>query len=390
MALMSDVYLDGHATTPAAPEVIAAMEPWWHDRAGNAHSPHGRGQASSAAVEIARQQVATLVGVAGSEISFTSGATEANNTALIGAFEAAVASGNPRRTIITSAIEHKSVLMAAEACGHLGASIVIAPVGRDGRVDLDELARLADGDTLLVSVMAANNEIGTVQPLDAIVGIARNAGALVHVDAAQIVGKLPFDVTNFDYASISAHKLYGPMGIGALFVSSATPLRPKPLSFGGGQEAGLRAGTVPVPLAIGFGMAASLAASRLLTDVDHGTQLAARLVQGLRDRQVRFEEVGSPIHRLPGSLSLRLVGVEAAALIERLKGEVCISDGSACNSGQILPSHTLRAIGMGDEASRQTIRLFCSRYNSPTEIDVAAEKISAAIQSELRAGPVIQ
>ncbi|WP_051407886.1 cysteine desulfurase family protein [Mesorhizobium sp. L48C026A00] len=232
------IYLDGHATTPLAPEAEQAMAPWWHRRAGNAHSPHRRGTEASVAVERARIEVASLVGAAPQELVFTSGATEANNMAILGVANAAQRAGDGRREIIVSAIEHKSVLSAAASLGEQGFKIRVCPVRRDGRLDVIAFQQLLSDQTLLVSVMAANNEVGTVQPIADLLSDVRAVGAMIHVDVAQLVGKLPTCVADYDFASISSHKLYGPMGIGALFVSAAAQYRPRPLFHGGAQEGG--------------------------------------------------------------------------------------------------------------------------------------------------------
>ena len=372
------IYLDGHATTPLAPEAEAAMAPWWHGRAGNTASPHQRGTEAAAAVEQARSNVAALIGAGPQEIVFTSGATEANNIAILGVAETAKRAGDPRREIIVSAIEHKSVLSAARSLEDRGFRVQCCPVDGDGRVDLSAFDHLISDQTLLVSVMAANNEVGTVQPITALLPQVRAVGALIHVDAAQLVGKLPADVADYDYASISSHKLYGPMGVGALFVSAAAQYRPHPLFHGGPQEGGLRPGTLPTPLIVGFGVAAAVAAHRLQQDGAHARALANRLVAGLEARQVRFRRSVASEYRLPGSLSLVFEGVDAQSLIDVLADTVCLSDGSACTSGQIQSSHVLIAIGLTEREIRGTIRIYCGRYNDISQIDFAATAIADA------------
>jgi cysteine desulfurase len=372
------VYLDGHATTPLAPEAHEAMEPWWHTQAGNPNSPHRHGQYADAAVEAARGHVAALLGALPGEMHFTSGATEANNLAIIGTARAAFARGERRRGIVVSQIEHKSVLNAAHALEREGFAVTELPVTADGIIDLEQASRAITEDTLLISVMAANNEIGAVQPIAEIEAIARAHGALLHVDAAQMVGKLPFDASSFDLVSLSSHKMYGPMGIGALYLSGATPYRPYPILYGGDQESGLRPGTLPTPLIVGFGAAAKLAAQRLETDARHCAALAGRFEEELRGRQVHFNRHGGEAARLPGSISMAFEGVDANELIAAVSADISISEGSACQSGQITSSHVLRAIGLPDSLLRCTVRLYFGRYNTEADSVLAAGAIVTA------------
>ncbi len=387
----SPVYLDGHATTPLAPEAQEAMEPWWHAQAGNPNSPHRHGQYAGAAVEAARSAVAALVGASPSEIHFTSGATEANNLAIIGTALAAVARGEHRRGIVVSQIEHKSVLNAAYALEREGFAVTELPVAANGVIDLERALAAISEDTLLVSVMAANNEIGALQPLTDVTRIARAHGALVHVDAAQLVGKLPFDAAAFDLVSLSSHKMYGPMGIGALYVSGAAPYRPRPLFYGGDQEGGLRPGTLPTPLIVGFGAAARIAEARLDADGRHSAALAGRFEEELRSRQVRFVRHGAETSRLPGSISIAFEGVDANELIAAVSAEVSISEGSACQSGQIMPSHVLQAIGLTVSLLTSTVRLYFGRYNTEADAALAAGAIAtAAAKLRVRTGDGLQ
>lgn len=384
-------YLDGHATTPLAPEAQEAMEPWWHTRAGNPNSPHRHGQYADAAVEAARGSVAVLIGALPSEIHFTSGATEANNLAIIGTALAAVARGERRRGIVVSQIEHKSVLNAAHALEREGFAVTELSVATDGVIDVERASAAISDDTLLVSVMAANNEIGALQPVTDITRISRAHGALVHVDAAQMVGKLPFDAAAFDLVSLSSHKMYGPMGIGALYVSGAAPYRPRPLFYGGDQEGGLRPGTLPTPLIVGFGAAARIAEARLDADGRHSAALAARFEQELHRRQVRFVRHGTETARLPGSISVAFEGVDANELIAAVSAEVSISEGSACQSGQITPSHVLRAIGLADSLLTSTVRLYFGRYNTEADAALAAGAMAnAAAKLRSRTGDGLQ
>lgn len=375
-----DIYLDGHATTPLAPEALEAMAPWWHAVAANSHSPHARGVRAAKAVEDARGQVADLIGSSPQELTFTSGATEANNLAIRGTALAALDGASPRRTIIVSAIEHKSVLAAAESLVRQGFRVVQAPVNRQGLVDVDQMRELVDEETLLVSVMAVNNEIGTIQPIDHIGNIARSAGALFHVDAAQAAGKTELDLSEIDLASLSAHKLYGPAGVGVLHVSSATPIRPTAQQFGGSQEGGLRPGTVPVPLVVGFGAAAALAKRRLPLDGEHAEALRASMLRQLSELQVTYVETIDTAQRVAGSISIRFPGYDSTSLIGRASRELSLSEGSACSSGQITQSHVLSAIGLTSEEAAETVRLFCSRYNTLEEMRHAASILKASLR----------
>lgn len=385
------VYLDGHATTPLAPEALAAMAPWWHDQAGNPNSPHRHGQFADAAVERARRQIARLIGATPGEIYFTSGATEANNLAVIGSVLAARARGDVRNQVVVSEIEHKSVLSAAQALERQGFKIAKATVNGDGVIDLERLSRMVSEETLLVSVMAANNEIGALQPLAVIAEIVRASGALLHVDAAQIVGKLPFDASVFDYVSLSSHKMYGPMGIGALYVSGAAAYRPQPILYGGDQEGGLRPGTIATPLVVGFGAAAALAATELHNDARRTEAVAERFEEALRERQVRFTRHGVANARLPGSVSVAFDGIDATELIAAVSTQISISEGSACQSGQITPSHVLRAIGLNDNLLRSTVRLYFGRYNSEDDALLAAYAVASAVAKlRLRTGDCLQ
>lgn len=377
------IYLDGHATTPLAPEAEAAMSDWWHTNAANAHSPHGGGHRAAIAVETAREAVANLIGATSNEIIFTSGATEANAIALLGTAKAARLRNDPRRRIVVSTIEHKSILEAAAELAREGFEILHTPVGADGIIDLKALDAQVDETTLLVSVMAANNEVGVLQPLTNVISIARRAGAMTHTDASQMVGKLPVDLGEFDLASLSSHKMYGPVGVGALFISSACAFRPLPLFAGGTQEQGIRPGTLPVPLIVGFGSAARLAHRCLSTDAAAGQKMAGRLAGALQDLGLEFQINGETASRLPGSLNIRIPGCSGSSLVSRLQNSIYLAEGSACTSGQIIPSHVLRAMGLSNSEASECIRIYCGRYNTETEIDVAAALIAAAAGEEI-------
>lgn len=389
---MSDpIYLDGFATLPLAPEANAAMSDAW-SLPGNAASPHGAGERAAWIIARARAEVAALIGAAPSEIVFTSGATEANNIAIVGSARAAQGAGGGRRRLIVSAVEHKAVLEPAEALAQEGFEVVLAPVDSFGRLDLDRYAALLDQDTLLVSVMAVNNETGIIQPVAEAAALARSAGALIHCDAAQAAGKIPLDVDELDvdYLSLSAHKCYGPMGVGALYVAASAPT-PQPIQFGGGQQAGVRPGTEPVALIAGFGEAARIARERLDEDRRHGTRLADLLLSQLGDRQLRFSRVTGDWPVVPGSFAIALDGVDADQLCLMLARTVHLSTGSACTSGQLRTSHVLEAMGLSEERARTVVRAFCTRYIEDHDISVAAEQIAAAAtRSRLATGGLRQ
>ncbi len=263
----------------------------------------------------------------------------------------------------------------------MGFEIFIAPVDATGRLDLDAFADALDDRTLMVSVMAANNETGVLQPVQDVAALARRVGALVHCDAAQAAGKIPIDVIglDLDYVSLSAHKLYGPVGVGALFVSALAP-KPHPLQRGGGQEQGLRSGTEPAPLLAGFGAAAILARDGLEDDGRQGRRLAQRLCDGLHERQVRLDITTRDAPGIPGTLSIHLHDADADDVVLRLSDEVCLSTGSACTRGQVSSSHVLNAMGYEEADARHVLRVFCGRYNTDGEIDRAAALIASAVR----------
>ena len=338
---MGIIYLDGHATTPLAPEAAAAITDAW-SAPGNPGSPHAAGARAAKIVEVGRAAVAKLVGAAPSELCFTSGATEANNIVLLGVARAARTSGSKRDRVLMTPIEHKSVLACADALRSEGFEVGWTKVGPDGLVDLNNLALLLDERTLLLSIGGANGEIGAVQPVAEAAALGHRAGALVHSDLAQMTGKLPLDVIDLelDYASFSAHKIYGPVGIGALYVAAGA-LAPTPLVFGGGQEGGLRS--------------------------------------------------GSEQHRLPGSINIQLIGVDAENIVERLSQSLAISTGSACQSGQIASSHVLQEIGLMHEQQRSSARMYFSRYNTTDDAHRAAELMASAVRAEsLATGGLVQ
>lgn len=373
---MTPIYLDGHSSTPVAPEVVARMQGLWASQA-NPSAGHAAGAMAAAVVAHARTEIAALIGVDASEIVFTSDATEANNLAIQGVARANRA--GDRREIVVSNVEHKSVSRAAESLRDEGFLVRACPVTAAGVADLAELRGMVGTRTLMVSIMAANNETGVVQPIDAITAIAHEAGALVHTDAAQLVGKLPFDAfgAEVDYVSLSAHKMYGPQGVGALYIAASAD-RPEPLLRGGGQEGGLRSGTLPVALIAGFGTAAARAATSMKSDAEHGRGLTESFLGHLNRLGVHHELICPGQHRLPGSLALRFPGVNALALTDMLASRVAFSSGSACNQGQMEPSHVWLALGISHEAAAECVRLFFSPFNDEREVAAAASHIADA------------
>ena len=373
--MSAPIYLDYQATTPLAPEARAAMAPWLDAGFGNPHSPHRLGREAAAAVEHARDQLAALLDPAAGRLLFTSGATEAVNWAIKGSFANAPAE---RRRIVTIATEHACVLDTVAWLEQLGADVVVLPVGRDGLVDLAAAAAAIGPTTALVAAMLVNNEIGVVQPIAEIGALARAAGAVMLCDAVQGFGRIPVPVDACDLIAISAHKIHGPKGIGALWLRHG--FDPAPLMHGGGQEGGLRSGTLAPALCAGFGAAAALARKRVAADAAHIAALAERFRTALGD-DWRLNGAAHP--RWPGNLNLRQEGVDAAGLISELRG-LAFSAGSACASGSGRPSHVLKAIGLSTAEARASIRLGFGRYTTAAEIDAAAAMLNQAVAEQRR------
>jgi len=383
------VYLDYQATTPTDPRVVAAMLPLFSVGFGNPHSrSHGVGRAAEEAVEAARRQVAALIGADPREVVFTSGATESNNLAIKGAARFRRTLGDGRDRVVTVATEHKCVLESCRRLAREGFDLEILPVGSDGLVDLDRLARAVTDRTALVSVMAVNNEIGVIQPIDRIARLCRERGALVHCDAAQAAGKIPVDVaaSGIDLMSLSAHKLYGPKGIGALYVRRRPRVRLDPLIDGGGQERGLRSGTLPAPLCVGFGAAAALAGAEMATEAERLRGLRDRLLRGLTDRLGAVPVNGHPEQRIPGNLNVAFPGIDSEELLAGL-GDVAVSTGSACTSAAVEPSYVLRALGLDAATAGASVRIGLGRFTTAAEVDYAAERIAAEVLRIRRSPP---
>lgn len=376
------IYLDNHATTPVDPRVLAAMRPWWEQNFANPGSvEHAMGRAAEAAVEEARAQVAALIGAEPSEILFTSGATESNNLAIKGAARFAKAQGTERRRVVTLATEHKCVLESVKDLAAEGFEPVVLPVRPDGLLDIALLeATLAEAPTLLVSVMAVNNEIGVIQDLEAIGELAKRHGALFHTDAAQACGRIPLDVQAIraDLLSISGHKLYGPKGIGALHVRRRPRVRLAPLFSGGGQERGLRSGTLPAPLIVGLGEACRIAAQEMALDAGRIAGQRDRFLAALSAEVPGLERNADAARRVAGNLSLAFPGGVTAQQIMEGAPEICVSTGSACSSAEVEPSHVLQALGLPDARARATLRIGIGRFTSPAEVDLAAAALGAA------------
>ena len=356
------------------------MLPWFCDDYGNPNSvEHVMGRKAEAAVEEARAQVGRLIGAEGREIIFTSGATESNNIAIKGAARFAASMGDARRRVITVATEHKCVLESVADLAAEGFEPVFLPVGSDGLLDPDTLRHALQTPTLLVSIMAVNNETGVIQDLAGLASIAKQAGALIHSDLAQAVGKIPLDLTGWkvDLASISGHKLYGPKGVGALFVRRRPRVRLSPLFSGGGQERGLRSGTLPAPLIVGLGEACRLAGLEMAAEAERVAGLRGGLLDRLRDGVPGIRVNGSVQARIPGNLNLTFPRATASDLLAALP-DLCVSTGSACSSAAVEPSYVLRAMGLSDAEAERTLRIGIGRFTSAADIDYAAAALSAA------------
>jgi cysteine desulfurase len=379
---MKPVYLDHHATTPVDPAVLAAMLPYFTEKYGNPSSrSHALGQEAHRAVERAREQVAALVGASAEEIVFTSGATESDNLAVRGTARSLAAKG---RHVVTTTIEHAAVLEPCRSLEREGFEVTRVAVGSSGIVAAADVAAALRPDTVLVSVMAANNEVGTIQPVAEIGGLCRERGIAFHSDGVQALGRIATSVEDWgvDLLSLSAHKMYGPKGTGALYVRKGRRPRLKlqPQAEGGGQERGLRSGTLNVPGIVGFGEAARLAAEALASgEAERVRGLRDRLWAGLRDQIGDVELNGAAEPRLPGNLHVSIARTEAEVLILSLGGGIAISSGAACAEAGGKGSHVLRAMGLPDERVYAALRFGVGRYNSTPEIDAVVDALAAAV-----------
>ncbi len=373
------VYLDYQATTPTDRRVVEAMLPFFTEAFGNPHSrSHSYGWDAEAVVEKSRAQIARLIGANAKEIVFTSGATESNNLALKGV---ARFYKDRKNHIITCVTEHKCVL---DSCRHLeleGFDVTYLPVRQNGLIDLDRLREAITEKTLLVSIMAVHNEIGVIQPIKDIGGICREHKVFFHTDAAQAVGKIPLDVEdmNVDLMSISGHKLYGPKGIGALYVRRRPRVRLEALISGGGQERGMRSGTLPTPLCVGFGEACRIAEAEMGTEAERLHMLRDRFYHKITEQLPEVYLNGDLENRIPGNLNLSFAYVEGEGLMMGIK-DLAVSSGSACTSASLEPSYVLRALGVEEELAHTSLRIGIGRFTTEEEVDFAADRIASEVK----------
>lgn len=383
--IKTPVYLDYQSTTPVDPRVLDAMLPWFTEKFGNPHSTsHELGRESAEAVEEARAKIADLVNADPREIVFTSGATESNNLAIKGAARFERAHRNKRDKIVSVVTEHKCVIESVKAMEAEGFETVFLPVDENGLVDRAALDAAVDDRTLLVSVMAANNEIGVLQPVEDIGALSRERGAMFHTDAAQAVGKTPVDVEAMaiDLMSISGHKVYGPKGIGVLYMRRRPRARLEPLFSGGGQERTVRSGTVPTPLVVGLGEAAAVAKQDMAEEAVRLGGLRDRLWQGIQDRIPDVSLNGDAVARLPANLNIAFDGIKALDLVEAMP-DLAVSTGSACTSAVVEPSYVLRALGLDDDRAGSSIRIGLGRFTAEAEVEFALDHLAEAV-SRLR------
>jgi cysteine desulfurase len=384
------IYLDYNATTPTDPRVVEAMLPYFTEIYGNAASRnHSFGWTAEKAVASARDMLGSLIGTSSKEIVFTSGATESNNIAILGAADFHKDKG---RHIISSPIEHKAVIDPYHYLEQQGYEVTFLDVDQHGCISLEQLEQTIRPDTILVSLMGGNNEIGTVNPLEEIGRITRKHGVLFHTDATQAYGKIPLDVErmNIDLLSMSAHKMYGPKGIGALYVRRKKPrVRLSPIVFGGGHERGMRSGTLNVTGIVGFGKAAELCAEEMASEAERLIGLRQRLYEKLTTELDYVFLNGHPTDRLPNNLNLSFGYVEGESLIMGI-GDIAVSSGSACTSASLEPSYVLRSLGVGDDLAHSSIRFGFGRFTTVEEIDYTAEQVSSAVKRLREMSPLYE
>jgi cysteine desulfurase len=388
------LYMDNHATTPLDPRVLEAMMPYFTGKFGNAASRnHQFGWEAEKAVDIAREQVAKLIGATSKEIIFTSGATESDNLAIKGIAEMYRERGNH---IITQVTEHKAVLDTCKKLEKMGFIVTYLPVQADGLIDLDDLRRaiVTEGPnkTILVTIMYANNEIGVVQPIREIGKICHEKGVLFHTDAVQAVGKIPVDVQadNIDVLSISAHKLYGPKGVGALYVRRRNPrVQITEQINGGGHERGMRSGTLNVPGIVGMGAACEIARNEMAAEAERELELRDYLRAKLENALDYTQVNGNMEHHLPGNLNMSFVYVEGESLLMGIN-DIAVSSGSACTSATLEPSYVLKALGLGDEIAHSSIRFGLGRFNTKAEVDYVADKIIDVVRKLRELSPLYE
>jgi cysteine desulfurase len=381
--------MDNHATTPLDPRVLEAMLPYFREHFGNAASrSHAFGWSAEKATDLAREQVGALIGASGKEIVWTSGATESDNLAIKGVAEFYRDKGNH---IVTAQTEHKAVLDTCKRLEKDGFEVTYLPVDKEGRVTPQSVAAALTDKTILVSIMLANNEIGTVNPIAAIGEAVKARGVLFHVDAVQGVGKIPFDVqsSRADLVSLSAHKMYGPKGVGALYVRRKPRVRITALIDGGGHERGMRSGTLNVPGIVGFGAAAEIALREMPEESRRLFALRERLRKGLESRVSDTYINGSLEHRLPGSLNMSFAYIEGEAMLMGLK-DVAVSSGSACTSASLEPSYVLRAIGVDEELAHTSIRFGLGRFNTEEEVDYVIDLVVGKVNKLREMSPLYE
>jgi cysteine desulfurase len=377
-AVKTPVYLDYQASTPMDRRVLDAMLPYLSEKFGNPHSrSHAFGWEAEEAVEVAREQIAEIIGADPKEVIFTSGATESNNLAIKGVAHFYKAR---KDHVITCVTEHKCVLESCRTLEREGFTLTYLPVRRNGLIDLGELSRAFTERTALVSIMAVNNEIGVIQPVAEIGALCREHGAFFHTDAAQAIGRIDLDVNemNIDLMSLTAHKVYGPKGIGALYVRRRPRVRLTPLFDGGGQERGFRSGTLPAPLCVGFGEACRLARLEMADEAKRIGALRDRLYDGITTRLAGVALNGDAMTRIPGNLNLSFGHVDAEALMASLKA-VAVSSGSACTSASLEPSFVLKALGVEDRLAHASIRFSLGRFTTEAEIDFVIEEVAREV-----------
>ena len=371
------IYLDNHATTPTDKRVLNSMYPYFNEKFGNSSSiDHIYGNEALEAINESREKIAKLINAESEEIIFTSGATECDNLALFGIARHYKEKGNH---IITSVIEHKAILDSCKQLESLGYKISYLDVNKDGLIDIEQLKKLLNPKTILISIMAANNEVGTIQPLEDIGKIAHENGIFFHTDAAQAFGHIPLDVkkTNIDLMSISGHKIYGPKGIGALFIRNNPNVKLTPIMFGGGHENGFRSGTLNVPGIVGLGKAAEIAGQEMNKSAERLRYLRNKLYEGISEK-TKVEINGNLNKNLSHSLNLFFDGIEAKALINEVKDEVAISSGSACTSKDVNPSHVIIALGYDEDRAFSSIRIGLGRFTSEEDIQKTIDVITEA------------
>jgi cysteine desulfurase len=384
------IYMDNHATTPLDPRVLEAMMPYLTGIFGNAASRnHSFGWEAEQGVEKAREQIAKLIGATAKEIIFTSGATESTNLALKGVAEMYRERGNH---IITQVTEHKATLDTCKRLEKSGFRVTYLPVMADGLIDLEDLKRAMDDQTILVSIMYANNEIGVIQPIQEIGKLCHEKGVLFHSDAVQAIGKIPVNVLtdNIDLMSLTSHKMYGPKGVGALYVRRRNPrVQLSEQINGGGHERGMRSGTLNVPGIVGMGMAAELCMNEMATEAARQKELRdylrAKLEKALDYTQVN----GNMDHHLPGNLNMSFVYVEGESLLMGIN-DIAVSSGSACTSATLEPSYVLKALGLGDDVAHSSIRFGLGRFNNKAEVDYVSDKVISVVQHLRELSPLYE